>query len=139
MDLFHPLAFAKRIGTPMQEHHVPGLAIAVTQGDQTPSLAFGKACLDPDVPFTTDTFFDMASCSKSLTAASVALLVEDEDGYPDVQYDTPVSKLLPEDFVLPKQSYTEDVTLDDILSHRSGMSRYAASCADKSFPTDIGL
>jgi len=124
MDLFKSAAFAKRIRALMEEHHVPGLAIAITQDGGIASLAFGKASSEPDVPFTTDTLFDIASCSKSLTAASVALLVADEEGHPDVQYETPVSKLLLDDFVMPKDSYTEDVTVEDIFSHRTGMSGY---------------
>lgn len=62
----------------------------------------------------------MASTSKSITAAAVACLVDDEV-YPDVQWTTPVSKLLPDDFVLSDPSYTANVTLEDILSHRTGL------------------
>lgn len=127
MDFFHSNAFAERVRTLMQKHHVPGLAVAIVHRDKVASLAFGKASMDPEVPFTTDTLFDMASCSKSLTAASVALLLSDEEQFPNLQYETPVSKLLPEDFVLPKQSYTDDVTVEDILSHRSGMPRHDTS------------
>lgn len=62
----------------------------------------------------------MASCAKITTAAAVACLVDDEK-YPDVQWTTPVSKLLPEDFVLSDPEYTKNVTIEDILSHRSGI------------------
>lgn len=59
--------------------------------------------------------------SKSFTAAAVALLVDDNEKYPELQWTTPVSKLLTEDFVLADQQHTENVTVEDILSHRSGM------------------
>jgi hypothetical protein len=62
---------------------------------------------------TTGTLFDIASASKSLTAASIVLLVEDE-GHPDVNYDARVSDLLPGDFEMPGEEH-EDVTLDDLL------------------------
>ena len=53
------------------------------------------------------------------------MLVEDDDKYPNVQWTTPVSQLLQEDFVLADPLYTDNVTLEDILSHRSGMPRYS--------------
>jgi CubicO group peptidase (beta-lactamase class C family) len=74
----------------------------------------------------TDTLFDLASTSKCTTAAAVALLVYDED-FPNVQWSTPVSKLLPDDFVLPNPRLTEEVTIEDILSHRSGISSHEES------------
>jgi len=61
--------------------------------------------------------------SKSFTAAATALLIDDNEKYPDLQWTTPVSKLLPEDFVLVDPQYTDNVTVEDILSHRSGMPR----------------
>lgn len=71
------------------------------------------------MPCTADTLFDCASTSKSFTAACVALLVDDE-AYPDVQWRTPVCKLLPEDFVCPDPYLTANITIEDILSHRTG-------------------
>jgi CubicO group peptidase (beta-lactamase class C family) len=41
-----------------------------------------------------------------------------------VQWTTPVSKLLPEDFVLSDPQLTKKVTLEDILSHRTGVSTH---------------
>jgi CubicO group peptidase (beta-lactamase class C family) len=79
---------------------------------------YGVANLD-DNPCTEDTLFDCASTSKSFTAACVALLVDDE-AYPEVQWRTPVSKILPDDFVLPDPYLTANVTIEDILSHRTG-------------------
>jgi CubicO group peptidase (beta-lactamase class C family) len=88
--------------------------------------AYGHAAL-PNDTITTDTLFDLASTSKSTTAGAVAILVDDEN-YPDVQWTTPVSELLPDDFVLPTTRLTEEVTIEDILSHRSGIP-----CHDESY------
>lgn len=98
----------------MVEHHVPGLAIAILQNETTASAGYGKSSLHPSKPCTADTLFDIASASKSLTAASVALLVNDEK-YPEVQWEATMSSLLPGEFEIP------GVTVEDILSHRSGM------------------
>ncbi|KAI8955948.1 beta-lactamase family protein [Xylaria longipes] len=128
MDYLHSPEFPSHVEKLMQKHHVPGLAVAVAQGERTFSAGYGLASLDPSKPCTADTLFDIASCSKSLTAASVGLLVRDNDKYPDVQYETIMSKLLPGDFVLSGQGYTEGVTVEDILSHRTGMPRHDDAC-----------
>jgi CubicO group peptidase (beta-lactamase class C family) len=65
----------------------------------------------------------LASTSKTTTAAAVALLVDDHN-YPDVQWTTPVSKLLPDDFILPNPHLTADVTIEDILSHRTDIATH---------------
>lgn len=125
MDLFHRTRFADRVQELLDEWHTPGIAIAVVQDDKTSSRGFGKACLEPEQPVTADMLFDIASSSKSLTAAAVALLVEDDERYPTVKWDAKMSALFPEDFVMSEQNYTADVTVEDILSHRTGLARYA--------------
>ena len=123
MDFFDSQKFRSRVEELMKRHHYPGIAIAVVQDDQIKSAGFGLGTVDPPVPCTADTLFDIASSSKSLTAASVALLVRDE-AYPNVQWEAPMSQMLPDDFVMSNPKYTEEVTLDDIIGHRSGMPRY---------------
>ncbi|KAI4676699.1 uncharacterized protein J4E84_009534 [Alternaria hordeiaustralica] len=117
--------FEKLVLATINEFRVPGLSLAVVQGDDIYSKAYGYSEL-PDTRATTDTLFDLASTSKCTTAAAVAVLVDDEQ-YPDVQWTTPVSKILPEDFVLPDPDLTEQVTIEDILSHRSGIATHDES------------
>ncbi|KAJ5619711.1 hypothetical protein N7510_003695 [Penicillium lagena] len=114
MELFHSSDFQSHVDDLMVEHHVPGLAIAIVQNETTASAGYGKSSLQPPKTCTADTLFDIASASKSLTAASVALLVNDEK-YPEVQWEATMSSLLPGEFEIP------GVTVEDILSHRSGM------------------
>ncbi|KAK5999214.1 hypothetical protein PT974_01605 [Cladobotryum mycophilum] len=111
-------AYTKRL---MDKHHVPGLAIAIVHGDEIESAGFGQASLSPPLECNADTLFDIGSVAKSLTAASVALLVADDERYPQVQYETVMSSLLPDDFVMPGDDHS-DVTVEDILSHRTGMA-----------------
>jgi CubicO group peptidase (beta-lactamase class C family) len=61
--------------------------------------------------------------SKAFTAASVSMLVDDNENHPDVQWTASVSSLIREDFVLSDNKYTEQVTVEDILSHRSGLPK----------------
>ncbi|KAG4222219.1 hypothetical protein PC116_g29306 [Phytophthora cactorum] len=123
MDVFHSETFSSKIKELMEEHHIPGFSIAVVHGDQVASTGYGYADVKSSKPCTADTLFDIASSSKSLTAAAVALLVDDDKKYPEVKYEAIMSHLLPDDFVMPKAEYTESVTVEDILSHRSGMPR----------------
>ncbi|KAH7066745.1 beta-lactamase/transpeptidase-like protein [Paraphoma chrysanthemicola] len=109
----------------MKEWNVPGLSIAVVNGENIDPKAYGHAALSNE-ECTKDTLFDCASTSKTFTAAAVALLVDD-DKYPDVQWTTPVSKLLPDDFVLADAQLTKDVTIEDILSHRTGLATHDES------------
>ena len=120
MDLFNSAAFDARVHDLMSEWPAPGLAIAIVQNSTVASKAFGQANLNHATPMTTNTLFDIASCSKSFTAASIALFVENDD-YPYVEWDSTMSSLLPDDFAYPGTDYTNNVTVEDILSHRSGM------------------
>jgi CubicO group peptidase (beta-lactamase class C family) len=122
MDLFNSNRFASRVKGLLSKHHVPGLAAAIVQGDTVVTAAYGKASINPPRDCTPETLFDAASTSKSVTAASVSLLVKESRKYRGIQWDTPVATLLPEDFVLPNQAETASVTVEDILGHRSGMA-----------------
>ena len=124
MDLFNSSDFTKHVNQLMNDWHAPGLAVAIMQDQHIASRGYGKASLESEKPVTADTLFDIASSSKSLTAGSVALLVDDDNNYPQVKWDTKMSSLLPDDFVMSEDSYTKDVTVEDILSHRSGLPGY---------------
>lgn len=121
MDYFKSEVFAALAQELMRQNHVPGLAIAVVQGDDIASAGYGKASLEPPKACTADTLFDIASSSKSITAAAVGLLVDDDENHPEVRHDALMSDLLPDDFVLSDSLYTKQVTVEDILSHRSGI------------------
>jgi CubicO group peptidase (beta-lactamase class C family) len=122
MDFFNSPQFQERVEALMREHHVPGLSIAIVQDDAVASAGYGKASVGNDKPCTPDTLFDIASSSKSLTAASVALLVED-DSHPEVKYEALMTELLPGDFEMSGADHTKSVTLDDLLGHRTGLPR----------------
>ncbi|KAI0106037.1 beta-lactamase family protein [Daldinia grandis] len=124
MDLLYSKAFLSSIKELMNEHHVPGFSIAIVHNGKVASAGYGYADVESSKPCTADTLFDIASSSKSLTAAAVALLIDDDEKYPEVQYEAVMSQLLPDDFVMPSAGYTENVTVEDILSHRSGMARH---------------
>lgn len=73
---------------------------------------------------TEHTHFAVGSTTKAFTAAGVSFLVEDNEEYPHIQWDTPVHSIIPDDFVLYDDWYTTHVTIEDALSHRSGLPRH---------------
>lgn len=75
----------------------------------------------PDTAVTSKTIFFAASTTKAFTAAAVALLVADNEKYPQVQWTTPVCELIRDDFVLQDEWATNHLTLEDLLTHRTGM------------------
>lgn len=124
MDVINSDDFKTRVEFLLQQWHVPSLTVAVFDQENLSTAAFGFATLDPPIRATPDTLYDMASTSKSLTAAAVGKLISDDRFDPRIKWDTPMSVLLPDDFVLPDAYASEYVTIEDILSHRSGMPRH---------------
>jgi CubicO group peptidase (beta-lactamase class C family) len=109
------LATISRIKNLMNDFHVPGLAVAIVDGSEIRSRAFGNASLDPQTPCTPDTVFDIASCSKALTSLAVALLVENEHEFSiKVQWDSLMSSLLPDDFALSTAEATNVVIVEHV-------------------------
>lgn len=122
MDLLQSTAFRQHAAGLMEEYSLPGLSISITHNNNVSSIGLGVTNLFKPADCTADTLYDIASSSKSLTAASVALLVEDDENYPEVQWDTPLHDLLPEDFVMPTPELNKRITIVDVLSHRTGMA-----------------
>jgi CubicO group peptidase (beta-lactamase class C family) len=75
------------------------------------------------------TLFQGASTTKAFTATAVALLVEDNVKYPHVQWNTRVCDLIPEHFAVADNDTTREVTIEDLLSHRTGIPRHDNSLA----------
>lgn len=122
MELLESINFRLYVESLLHQNKIPGLSIAVVHNHDIASSGYGMADYEANVSCTGDTLFDIASCSKSLTAGSVALLVDDTR-HPQVQYEALMSDLLPGDFVMQEKIYTETITVEDVLSHRTGMAR----------------
>ncbi|PWY92655.1 beta-lactamase/transpeptidase-like protein [Aspergillus heteromorphus CBS 117.55] len=92
----------------------------------------------PSTPVTPTTLFYAGSTTKAFTAAMMAKLVEDNTTYPQVQWDTPISSLIRDDFVLSSAYATEHTTIEDALSHRSGLPRHDQAYGDN-LPRDTAV
>lgn len=51
----------------------------------------------------------------------MSFLVDDNEHYPHLQWNTPISSLIRDDFVLENDYATSHTTIEDALSHRSGL------------------
>jgi len=133
--------FGKLVKETLEIWHVPGVSVAVVDGDKTYAQGYGTASV-PTIPMTASTLFYAGSTTKAFTAAVMALLVEDNEKYPQVQWDTPICQLIRDDFVLQSEYATNHTTIEDALSHRSGLPRHdqaygATSSGHKASVRDI--
>jgi CubicO group peptidase (beta-lactamase class C family) len=103
----------------MAEWQIPGLAIAVVKDDEV-VFARGYGVRELGRPERVDehTLFGVASTTKAMTAAALAMLV-DEDR---LTWDTRVVDVMPE-FRLSDPWVTQQVTVRDLLAHRVGVGR----------------
>jgi len=101
----------------MQDKRIPGLALAVVQGDQILYLkGYGNA--DPSGrPVTPQTPFLLASVTKPMTALAVMQLVEQGK----IELDAPIQRYLPW-FRLADEAAAAQITVRHLLYHTSGLS-----------------
>jgi CubicO group peptidase (beta-lactamase class C family) len=101
----------------MKKTGVPGVAVAVVYRDRIVYLkGFGIRKADDQTPVDPDTVFQLASVSKPIASTVVASLV----GTHDVDWDSRIVDLDPE-FRLSDPAVTSQLTIRDLLSHRSGL------------------
>ena len=107
-----------KLFAPFAKADSPGCAVGIYQNGQVVyKKAYGMADLERNVPLTTDSVFDVGSIAKQFTAASVVLLVQEGK----LKFTDTVRKYVPE---LP--AYYDQVTIDHLIHHTSGMTEVAA-------------
>ncbi|MFO7946162.1 MAG: serine hydrolase domain-containing protein [Armatimonadota bacterium] len=100
----------------MADWNVPGMAVAVVKdGDTVSCDSFGVRTIGGDGPVDCDTIFQIGSVSKCFTAAGVGRLVDAGK----MGWDDPVTDHLP-DFELSDEWVTREITVRDLLCHRTG-------------------
>jgi CubicO group peptidase (beta-lactamase class C family) len=112
-----PAELDRYLANVVTQWRIPGLAFAVVRNDST-LVARGYGVRELGKPDRVDenTVFDIASLAKSFTATAAATLVD--RGL--LSWDDPVRKHLPE-LTLPTDSLTQQATVRDFLSHRTGL------------------
>lgn len=107
------------IAQALRAWEVPGLALAIVKDDEIVwAKGYGVKRLGDPAPVTERTLFAIGSASKAFTAAALAILVDEGR----LRWDDPVLKYLPE-FQLWDPYVTRELTIRDLLTHRSGLER----------------
>ena len=112
--------FDAYIESAMRSWSCPGVALSIVRGDEVLHQAvLGLGDVENQVALTAGARFAMASVTKSFTAMSVALLVDEGK----LEWDKPVQEYMPE-FILDDAYITRHITVRDMLSHRTGLPRH---------------
>lgn len=96
---------------------VPGIAVAVVKdGKVIHAKGYGVRSLNTKQKVDDNTLFGIASNSKAFTVAALALLIDDGK----LKWDHKVTDYIPE-FRMYNPYVTEEFTIRDLLTHRSGL------------------
>ena len=115
-----PKAIDRVMLATMKAWQIPGAAVAVVKNDRVVYVhAYGVKDLMTNAPVTIDTLFQIASTSKAFTSTSLAMLADEGK----LSFDDPVRQHL-EYFRLSEPCADQQVTIRDIVSHRTGLSRH---------------
>ncbi|HJQ39038.1 MAG TPA: serine hydrolase [Thermoanaerobaculia bacterium] len=115
-----PKAIDRVMLATMKAWQIPGAAVAVVKDDRIVyANAYGVKDLMSNAPVTIDTLFQIASTSKAFTTTALAMLADEKK----LTFDDPVRQHL-DYFRLSDLCADQQVTIRDILSHRTGLSRH---------------
>ena len=116
----NPLAgFDQYVMAAMKQWKVPGLAIAAVRGDSVIMLkGYGVRTVGGTDSVNAQTMFAIGSSSKAFTAATLEMLADEGR----IRFDNRVTEYLPW-FEMYDPWVTREITVRDLLLHRSGMSR----------------
>lgn len=104
----------------LKDWKAAGFAVAVVEKNKVVyAKGFGYKDWEAKIPATENTQFAIGSCTKAFTASLIGLLIK--DGKADL--DKPVRNYLP-DLHFYNNDMNNNVTLRDMMSHRTGVSRY---------------
>jgi CubicO group peptidase (beta-lactamase class C family) len=114
-----PKNFDARVDALMKASEVPGAAVAIVEnGKVTLARGYGLRARGSDEAVDAATLFQIGSTTKAFTATALAILVEEGK----LAWDDRVIDHLP-DFRMYDPWVTREITVRDLLVHRSGLGR----------------
>lgn len=117
---FDPKPVDEAVEKALAEFKAPGASVVIVKDGEVIYLkGFGVREKGKDDKVTPDTVFPIASCSKAFTATLLAMLAEDGK----LKWDDKVRDHL-DTFRLADELADREVTLRDLLCHRTGMPRH---------------
>jgi CubicO group peptidase (beta-lactamase class C family) len=100
--------------------HAAGFAVAVVHKDKVIyEKGFGYRDFEQKLPVTANTLFSIGSTTKAFTCALLGQLRQEGK----LDFEQPVRRFLPE-LVFANSEMNEQVTLRDMMCHRTGITRY---------------
>ncbi|MBS0579466.1 MAG: serine hydrolase [Proteobacteria bacterium] len=112
-----PADFAQRAEAARTAVGVPGMSIAIVEGDKvTFAKGFGVKAIGRSDPVDADTIFPTGSTGKAMTVAALGILVDQGR----IGWDDKVIDRLP-GFQMYDPWVTREMTIRDLLVHRSGL------------------
>lgn len=114
-------AIDKAIISAMRAWKTPGVAVAIVEGNEEYIQGYGVKEVGTTASITPNTLFAIASMTKAFTATAMAILVDEGK----MAWDDHPRKYLPY-FRLSDPVADANVTMRDLLSHRTGMPRHDA-------------
>ena len=103
----------------LKDWEVPGLALAVIRNDSVIfARGYGVRELGASAPVDEHTLFAIASTTKAMTVAALGMLLDERK----LRWDDPVSRHMPQ-FQLSDPFISRELTVRDLLTHRSGLAR----------------
>ena len=104
----------------LKDWNAPGAAVAVVRGDRVILIkGYGYRDVEKKTPITPQTLFAIASITKSFTVTDLGMLIDEGKA----GWDVPVRTLFPA-FKLYDPILTEQISLRDLVTHRSGLPRH---------------
>ncbi len=116
----------------LKDWKVPGVAVAVVQGDKVILLkGYGYRDAEKQLPVTPNTLFAIGSITKSFTVSTLGM--EMDEG--KVDWDKPVREYLPT-FKMYDPVQTEQMVVRDLITHRTGLPRHDLVWYSSDFPRE---
>lgn len=107
----------------LKDNYAAGVAIAVVEKNKIIfSSGFGYRDVENKIPVTSNTQFAIGSCTKAFTASLLGILQKEKE----INFDKPFTTYL-KDFKFYNSDLTNQVTLRDMMSHRTGLPRHDLS------------
>lgn len=107
----------KLVNRTLTAFNVPGIAVAIIKdGKVVLAEGYGVKSIDTKEKVDANTLFGIASNSKAFTSAALAMLVDEGK----INWDDKVVKYLP-NFKMYNDYVTQEFTIRDLLTHRSGL------------------
>ncbi len=112
--------FDQTIEKILKDWNVPGCGIGIVVKDKLVfAKGYGYRNMEKKLPVTPNTLFQIASNTKLFTATAIGFLVDEGK----LDWDKPIKKYVPQ-IQFYNDNLDANVTIRDMLSHRTGISRH---------------